>query len=75
MTANIYCTMPLLTLVTTCKARLAHLQQTLPQMMAQTRHDDAGGSDDVRCIVVDYDCPEGPSTRRASALQGRGTGR
>jgi glycosyltransferase involved in cell wall biosynthesis len=36
--------------VTTCKGRLAHLQETLPLLMAQPFHE---------VIVVDYDCPDG----------------
>ena len=40
---------PALSIVTTCKGRLAHLQQTLPSIAAQ-----AG----AEVIVVDYDCPE-----------------
>lgn len=35
--------------ITTCRGRLAHLQQTLPLLV-----DQAGAT----CIVVDYDCPE-----------------
>lgn len=39
-----------LSLITTCKGRLHHLQQTLPRMAAQA---------DAECIVVDYGCPQG----------------
>lgn len=39
-----------MSIVTTCKGRLAHLRQTLPRMVAQPG---------VETIVVDYDCPEG----------------
>ena len=42
--------MPGLSIITTCKGRLAHLQQTLPLMLAQ------GG--DCQVIVVDFDCPD-----------------
>ena len=38
-----------LTYITTCKGRLAHLQQTLPRIAKQSN---------VDCIVVDYGCPE-----------------
>lgn len=38
-----------LTIVTTCKGRLAHLRETLPRMVAQSN---------TRCIVVDYGCPQ-----------------
>jgi glycosyltransferase involved in cell wall biosynthesis len=41
--------MPEICFITTCRGRLAHLQQSLPTFVAQ-----AGTS----CIVVDYDCPE-----------------
>lgn len=41
--------MSTLSIVTTCKSRLAHLQQTLPQMKA-ARPDEI--------IVVDYSCPQ-----------------
>ena len=41
---------PLISLITTCKGRLTHLQQSLPRMVAQ-----AG----CEVIVVDYDCPDG----------------
>ncbi len=40
---------PILTLVTTCKGRLAHLRQSLP-LMARTG---------LPIVVVDYDCPDG----------------
>lgn len=43
--------MPGLSMITTCKGRLAHLQRTLPLMAAQ------GG--DCEVIVVDYGCPDG----------------
>jgi len=42
--------MPDLSIITTCKGRLPHLQQTLPLMVAQ------GG--DCEVIVVDYGCPD-----------------
>lgn len=35
--------------ITTCKGRLAHLQQTLPRIVGQP---------DVSCVVVDYSCPD-----------------
>lgn len=38
-----------LSLITTCRGRLAHLKQSLPTFVAQ-RH--------VEIIVVDYDCPQ-----------------
>lgn len=41
--------MTALCLITYCKGRLAHLQQTLPAMLAQTN---------TEVVVVDYDCPE-----------------
>ena len=41
---------PDITLVTVCKGRLDHLKQTLPTFVTQ-----AG----VRCVVVDYACPQG----------------
>ena len=41
---------PQLSLITTCKGRLHHLQESLPRMLAQP---------DCECIVVDYDCPDG----------------
>lgn len=37
-------------IITTCKGRLGHLQQTLPAM---------AGQPGVEVVVVDYDCPEG----------------
>lgn len=43
--------MPAISFITTCKARLAHLQETLPLLAAQ------GAEHEV--VVVDYDCPEG----------------
>ena len=39
-----------LSLITTCKGRLDHLQKTLPLMAKQT---------EAECIVVDYGCPQG----------------
>lgn len=42
--------MPGLSYITTCKGRLAHLQQTLPRVLGQPG---------VACIVVDYSCPDG----------------
>ncbi len=41
---------PILSYITTCKGRLAHLQKSLPRVVGQSG---------VECIVVDYDCPEG----------------
>ncbi len=41
--------MPFLTFVTTCRGRLAQLQQSLPTFVAQA---------DAAVVVVDYDCPE-----------------
>jgi len=41
--------MPLVTAITTCKGRLAHLKQTLPALMAAA---------DIDVVVVDYDCPD-----------------
>jgi GT2 family glycosyltransferase len=41
---------PRLSIVTTCKGRLAHLRQSLPSFLAQPG---------AEVIVVDYDCPEG----------------
>lgn len=38
-----------MTIVTTCKGRLEHLQQTLASMVSQG----------IPCIVVDYGCPQG----------------
>ena len=43
--------MAAISFVTTCKGRLAHLQQTLPHMVAQGA--------DCEVVVVDYDCPDG----------------
>lgn len=40
-------------MITTCKGRLAHLQESLPRMLAQP---------DCECIVVDYDCPQGAAS-------------
>jgi len=40
---------PLISTVTTCKGRLAHLQQTLPALMRTG----------WEVVVVDYDCPDG----------------
>lgn len=42
-----------LSIVTTCKSRLQHLQQTLPLMLAHP---------DVEVIVVDYGCPQGTAS-------------
>lgn len=41
--------MPTFSIITTCKGRLHHLQQTLPLMLKQS---------DSTCIVVDYNCPQ-----------------
>lgn len=41
---------PKFSIVTTCKGRLANLQQTLPTFLAQTG---------AEVVVVDYDCPDG----------------
>jgi hypothetical protein len=41
--------MAFLTLVTTCRGRLAHLQQSLPTFV---------GQQDTAVVVVDYGCPE-----------------
>ncbi|MCC7309990.1 MAG: FkbM family methyltransferase [Sulfuritalea sp.] len=41
---------PILSYITTCKGRLAHLQKSLPLVVGQPG---------IECIVVDYDCPEG----------------
>ena len=41
--------MPLISAITTCKGRLAHLKQTLPPLMRLG----------LEVIVVDYDCPDG----------------
>jgi hypothetical protein len=46
-------TEPVLTWVTTCKGRLAHLQQSLSRMVGQGSWAPA-----VQCVVVDYDCPQ-----------------
>lgn len=43
--------MPGLSIITTCKGRLAHLRQTLPLMVAQ--------GEDCEVVVVDYNCPDG----------------
>lgn len=40
---------PVLSIITTCKGRLAHLKESLPTMAAQP---------DTEVVVVDYDCPE-----------------
>ena len=40
---------PQLSIITTCKGRLAHLRETLPTFIAQA---------DTEVIVVDYHCPE-----------------
>lgn len=42
--------MPRFTIITTCKGRLGHLKQTLPQFVKQG---------DTKVIVVDYSCPDG----------------
>jgi hypothetical protein len=42
-------TEPDLCFITTCRGRLAHLQETLPMMVAQPG---------TETVVVDYDCPE-----------------
>ena len=41
---------PIISVITTCKGRLEHLQTTLPAIMALP---------DCEVIVVDYDCPDG----------------
>lgn len=41
---------PLISFVTTCKGRLEHLRQSLPQLARQPH---------AQVIVVDYDCPDG----------------
>jgi len=41
--------MALISAITTCKGRLAHLQQTLPTLMSLP---------DCEVVVVDYDCPQ-----------------
>jgi hypothetical protein len=46
------------TYITTCKGRLAHLQQTLPCAVAQS----------LPCVVVDYSCPERSGDWVASAF-------
>ncbi|MFZ5676412.1 MAG: glycosyltransferase family 2 protein [Pseudomonadota bacterium] len=40
---------PFLSIITTCKGRLAHLKESLPAMLAQPG---------AEVVVVDYDCPE-----------------
>ncbi len=40
---------PSLSIITTCKGRLAHLKESLPAMAAQPG---------AEVVVVDYDCPE-----------------
>jgi glycosyltransferase involved in cell wall biosynthesis len=40
---------PSLTIITTCKGRLAHLKESLPAMLAQPN---------AEVVVVDFDCPE-----------------
>lgn len=42
--------MPVITFVTTCRGRLAHLRETLPALVSQP---------DGSVIVVDYNCPDG----------------
>lgn len=51
----------MLTLITTCKNRLAHLRQTLPAMRRQSFSD---------VIVVDYGCEQGTSRWVADAHEG-----
>lgn len=46
-------TLPSISIITTCKGRLAHLKQSLPAMLRQ----DYPG--EVEVVVVDYGCPEG----------------
>jgi glycosyltransferase involved in cell wall biosynthesis len=41
--------MPEICFITTCMSRLAHLQETLPTALAQSR---------ASCVVVDYSCPQ-----------------
>lgn len=41
---------PSLSIITTCKGRLAHLRESLPTMLAQPG---------AEVVVVDFDCPEG----------------
>jgi hypothetical protein len=43
---------PHFSIITTCKGRLHHLKQSLPEMLAQPA---------LEVIVVDYDCPDGTS--------------
>jgi len=42
--------MPLITFVTTCRGRLAHVRETLPLLVAQR---------EAAVVVVDYGCPDG----------------
>ena len=42
--------LPEVSIITTCKGRRAHLEQSLPLMLVQHR---------TEVVVVDYDCPEG----------------
>jgi glycosyltransferase involved in cell wall biosynthesis len=51
--------MPLISAITTCKGRLAHLKQTLPSLMALP---------DCEVVVVDYDCPQGAGAWVQSAF-------
>jgi GT2 family glycosyltransferase len=41
---------PIISVITTCKGRLAHLKTTLPSLMTLP---------DCEVVVVDYDCPDG----------------
>lgn len=43
---------PGLTFVIPCKGRLSHLQQTLPRLLQAMQ-----GLTQLKCLVVDYDCP------------------
>lgn len=53
--------MAMMTLITTCKNRLAHLKETLPLMMTQSFSE---------VIVVDYGCEQGTSNWVAEAAPG-----
>ncbi|WP_186343202.1 glycosyltransferase family 2 protein [Allochromatium palmeri] len=44
-----HCEPPLVSIVTTCKGRLDHLQQTIDRMLAQPQ---------AQVVVVDYSCPQ-----------------
>lgn len=46
---------PSLTFVIPCKGRLGHLQQTLPKLLQAL--DAMQGKAQIKCLVVDYDCP------------------